>query len=129
MGFSGDDGAWHPVGIGLGQDGAVAGHHMQHIEQLALVFVDALDLHVEQAGRVHADAGGLVDQRGQALLVVGLHGPEFGTEAGVVGMRHQAAQQVQVTPPGAAQGAVDQLGEARVPDNSHIVISIIEPSG
>ena len=51
-GLAGEDhGARHPVGVGLGQDGQVARHHVQQVEQLALVFVDALDLHVEQAVR------------------------------------------------------------------------------
>ena len=87
---------------------------MQHVHQLALVLMDALDLHIKQAGRVDADAGGLVDQRGQALLVVRFDRTKFGAEPRVVGFGHQAAQQVQVTPPGGTQRAVDQLGEAGV---------------
>jgi hypothetical protein len=39
------------------QDGVVARDDVQHVEQLALVFVDALDLHVEQAVGSTNDAG------------------------------------------------------------------------
>ena len=45
---------------------------MQHIEQLALVLVHALDLHVEQAVGVDDDAGLLGNAFGQAPLVLRL---------------------------------------------------------
>jgi hypothetical protein len=35
-------------------DAVVEGDHMQHVEQLALVFVDALDLDVEQGVGIDA---------------------------------------------------------------------------
>ena len=38
------------------QDGVVVGNHMQHVQQLPLVFVNTLDLHVEQAVGVERDA-------------------------------------------------------------------------
>jgi hypothetical protein len=46
----------------IGHDGLVARDHVQHVQQLALVLVDALDLHVEQAGRIDRDAQFAGDQ-------------------------------------------------------------------
>ena len=56
-----DHRAWHPRSavdaVRMDQHRLVAGHDVQHVEQLALVFVDPLDLHVEQARRIDAHAG------------------------------------------------------------------------
>ena len=46
--------ARHEVDRRIGADGVVARDRLENVEQLALVFVDALDLHVEQ--RVGIDA-------------------------------------------------------------------------
>jgi hypothetical protein len=51
---------------------------VQHVEQLPLVFVDALDLHVEQRGRVDRHAGDARQVVGQAPLVGGLDAGEGG---------------------------------------------------
>ena len=57
----------------------------KHVEQLALVFVDALDLHVEQRGRIDCDADALEDQSRQPRLVGALDRREALLEFGVVG--------------------------------------------
>ena len=64
-----DHRAWHPIGARVGQHGLVARHDMQQVEQLALVFVDALDLHVKKACGVHRHTRAGQDVLGQALLV------------------------------------------------------------
>jgi len=109
-----DHRARHPVGRGVGQHGLVARHHLQHVEQLALVFVDALDLHVEQAGRVDHHARGSRDVRGQARLVGMLDGEEGVAEILALGVRRQARELVERQPPAAADAAVDQGRQARV---------------
>jgi hypothetical protein len=54
------------------QDAVVARHHVQHVEQLALVFVDALDLHVEHRVGVERRSHVLLDPVGQPQLVLAL---------------------------------------------------------
>ena len=64
---------------------------MQDIEQLALVFVDALDLHVEQRIGIEVDAAVGLDQGGQALLVGLLDCvPALARNAGIVGIAARA---------------------------------------
>ena len=58
---------------------------MQNIEQLAFVFVDALDLHVEQRARVHPHIHAVEDQFRQTFLVGALGGGEALLKSGVVG--------------------------------------------
>ena len=53
----------------LGLDRLVEGDGLEDVEELALVFVDALDLHVEQGGRIDADLEPLGDQPRQGFLV------------------------------------------------------------
>ena len=114
-GLAGEDhGARHPVALRVGQDVLVARHHVQQVEQLPLVFVDALDLHVEQAVRIDLQADGRGNVLGQALLVGQLDGEEFVAERGVFGQRPQPAQLVQVEPPAVADVAVDQPAQPRV---------------
>ena len=104
----------HPVGARVGQDGLVAGDHVQHIEQLPLVFVHALHVHVEHGIGVERDAQLLLHVGRQALLVGALDGAEAGHEAAVVLVVAQAVQQFELAPPVGAEALVDQRGEARV---------------
>ena len=87
---------------------------VQHVEQLALVFVDALDLDVEQACRVDRDAGrALRCSSARRSLLRMLDGGELG-----VGSRRrrrrraQLLQLIEVVPPAAA----DALGRAARPE-------------
>ena len=86
-GFARED--FHPRDVVLGRVGAdvaVGGDDLQDVEQLAFVFVDALDLDVEHGvgvgGEVElaADEGGERDLLGTALVA------EPGPEGGVVGV-------------------------------------------
>ena len=55
-GLAGEDlHARRPVPFRVRADLIVQRHRLDEIEQLALVFVDALDLHVEQGVRIDAD--------------------------------------------------------------------------
>ena len=60
----------HPVGLRLGANRLVQRHGVQQVEQLALVLVDPLDLHVEQRRRVDRNPQALVNQIGQGLFAV-----------------------------------------------------------
>ena len=56
------------LGVGVGFDAVVQRHDVQHVEMLALVLVDTLDLHVEQRFRIDRDAGRAPHVGGQILL-------------------------------------------------------------
>ena len=55
----------------------------EHVEQLAFVFVDALDVHVEQRRRFDAHTCQLVHALGQSQLVMRPRFPETPDESGV----------------------------------------------
>ena len=57
----------HAIGLAV-LDPQVLGDHLQGVEVLALVFVDALHLHVEQAGGIHEHTCIPVDVGGQLAL-------------------------------------------------------------
>ena len=109
-----DDGARDPVGLRVGQDRLVAGDDMQQVEQLALVFVDAFDLHVEQARRIHLYAGAARDECREPILVGLFDCPEAALESGLMLVGEQALQASQIPAPVAAQRRVDQPGESRI---------------
>ena len=59
------------------------------VQELALVLVNPLDLHVEERGGIDFDSEVTLDRRRQTLLVPLLDGGEFLAEASVVGQREQ----------------------------------------
>ncbi len=90
--------------------------HVQHVEQLALVLVDALDLHVEQGVDREFDATLLPHEPGQPLLVVLLRlvpglverlFPRFGTGLEFFDLG-------QVADPAIADPAADERAHVRV---------------
>jgi hypothetical protein len=62
---------------------------VQQVQQLALVLVDALDLHVEQARRVDRHAGGRLDVGRQPRLLSSLTAMKRGAKLGLVGSATQ----------------------------------------
>ncbi len=60
-------------------------HGFQDVEQLPLVFMDALDLDVEQRSRIDLDVETLADQPRQCDLVVMLDAAELLLERAVAG--------------------------------------------
>jgi hypothetical protein len=109
-----DHRARHPVGLRVRQNLVVACDHVQHVEQLALVLVHALDLHVEQAVRIDLNREFTQDVVGQAALVLLLGQAHGIVERGFVGQLAQPDQLVQVAPPVRADAVVDQLGQGPV---------------
>ena len=86
----------------------------QHMQQLAFVFVDALHLHVEKRGGVHADARALDDQRGEALLAGVLNCQELALRIGFPGELFKGAQFREIPMPAVADALRNPAAEARV---------------
>ncbi|KAF5040732.1 hypothetical protein DSECCO2_530350 [anaerobic digester metagenome] len=103
-----------------GRDIAVLGQaqvvvdDVHDVEELALVFVDALGLDVEDGVRGEDDARGPGDETGQVFLVGAFDGHEFLAERGVFGQGDEFLEPVEVLDPGVADGLGDERGQARV---------------
>ena len=94
-----DEGARRHRQLGILLEPAVERDDVQHVQMLALVFVDALDLDVEQPGGIELNAGMRADVGGEALLVGQLDRAPVAAERGVIGMRLELAQRSQVRQP------------------------------
>mmetsp|Transcript_12733 Transcript_12733/g.53542 ORF Transcript_12733/g.53542 Transcript_12733/m.53542 type:complete len:680 (+) Transcript_12733:784-2823(+) len=93
----------------------VAVYQRQDVQQLPLVLVDALDLHVEERALRRGDAAALLEQRRQARLVCLLGRPPLLAERLVVDVLAQPGEQVEVRGPhGGAQRLGDGVGERGV---------------
>ena len=73
--------ARHPVGIQVFQDAVVAVDDLQDVQQLSLVFVDALDLDVKECVRADFDAQFAVDPFGESAFVFVFDGWSDGANA------------------------------------------------
>ena len=89
-------------------------HDVQHHEQLALVGVDSLDVHVEERVGVDVDAHGVLNEAGELDLVGPLDVEKLPLKGRVAGVRLQPAQRLEVREPAPSHPAVDQLGELGV---------------
>ena len=103
----------HAAGLAV-LDPQVLGDHLQSIEVLALVLVDALHLNVEQGGGIHQHAGVAVDVTGQLALHRQLGVTPVLQEAMVVLAFLQLAQVLHVGDPVLTDVLVKQGGELRV---------------
>ena len=77
----------------------VARHDVQQVEQLPLVLVDALDLHVEQRVHVEVDADAALHLGVETTLVGQLDLAELAPEPGVVRQPAQALEFLEVVLP------------------------------
>ncbi|MNP37897.1 hypothetical protein D3C76_1313730 [compost metagenome] len=82
----------YPVGAGVVAYGLIKRHGVQQVEQLALVLVDALDLHIEQRFGVHRDTNAVLDDAGQRALAVQALSSELLAETRLIGKGHKASQ-------------------------------------
>ena len=73
-------------------DAEIVMHHPQHIQQLPLVLVDALDLHVKHGARIGADPGFIADDARQFQLILHLDFGKTRLEGGIVCQRFELAQ-------------------------------------
>ena len=92
----------------------VALHHLQRRQMLALVFVDALYLHVEQGSGVHHHAELVLDVQRQALL--GLQPGRLPAlqKTGVAQEGLKLLQLGEIPPPALADGAIEQGAQGAV---------------
>ena len=94
---------------------AVVEHEdVQRVEQLALVLMQTLDLHVEHHRRIQLDALMAVNPAAEALLVFLLDCGKLFDKGCVVRKRQQLFQLIKVFAPALADGFIHQLGERRV---------------
>ena len=113
-------------------DAQVIVNHVHHVQQLALVFVDALDLHVEDGVGIDHDSGLVADGAGQLQLVLALDLLERGAKFRIFGPRLQVAQTAQVGDPLLlVEGVADQVGQPGIglhqpAPRSHAVGLVIE---
>ncbi len=87
-------------------------HRVQHVQELPLVFVNALDLHVEQRAGIHVQPGLGFQLAGEPDLVGELHGAPFLLERRVVGKCLQLLEFVEVSGPAVADPFRDQFRQA-----------------
>ena len=97
-------GARHRIRVRIGAQPVIARHDVQQVQQLPLVLVDALHLHVEQRVDVDVLADAPLHFGGEPSLVVELDVTELATEAGIVGGPAQALEFFEVIFPGVARG-------------------------
>ena len=87
---------------------------LEDVQELALVFVDALDLDVEHRLRRDADALRPLQPVDQPRLVGLLDGAEPVAEARIVGQGREAFQPLEIADPALAHRLGDQAAEPRV---------------
>ena len=100
--------AWRQVGLGLVEQAVIPHDHLQNVQQLSLVLVQALDLHVEQRVGRHFDGEPSLDPLGQPLLVSTLDGAKLLLKLGVIGVFLQLAQLPKVANPAVANALRDR---------------------
>ena len=113
--FSGkDDHTRQHIGLRIAQDALVARNHMQYIQKLTLVFVDALDLHIK-----HGVYRQLQPQVGlhpvcQPLLVGAFDILQRFDQSRLMRQRCQTTELGQVTPPAGANIFVKHPRQCRI---------------
>ena len=95
-------------------EAAIKVDDMQHIEQLAFVFMDTLDLHIEHGIGIEDNAAASFDQRPQPQLVRLLDCCPTRPKRLIVGMRRKCLQSLQLDLPAIANRFRNQTGQLRV---------------
>ena len=95
-------------------DAVVQHEDVQRVEQLALILVQALHLHVEH--RIRIDLHALLARQpvGKACLVLALDAGELLAESGVVAQRQDVLDLLDVVTPAVADALIQQRGQARI---------------
>ena len=88
---------------GSSQDPNVARHHVEEVQELALVLVNALDLHVEQ--RIDSDlhAGAPPHLLGEPQLVGALDAAEMAAKFRILRRSDQPSDLLEIVLPGGAE--------------------------
>jgi len=118
----------------IGENGLIARHHVQQVQQLAFVFVDALDLHIEQAGRVQHHAQLAPHPVRQRLLVGMLDGKKSLLRIGIAGQCTQRGQLTQIASPSRADPRVEKIRQRRIglrqpATRCHAIGDVVEARG
>jgi len=106
--------ARHPVPLGMAADLVVERHRLDQVKQLALVFMDTLDLHVEHRVGIEANAHRLLDVVRQRHFVGALHFGDALTQHGIAGHRIEIAQLGRVIEEGIADRILDRRGQTGI---------------
>ena len=113
--FTGEDeDARHPFTMRVFQDLVVAADDVQHVQELPLVFVDALDLYVKEGFGVHFDAEFVFDVLSEAAFVFEFDATDFGAEGGIFFERVEFCQLLKVAAPVFTDVTVKHLRKAGV---------------
>ena len=103
-----------PRAVRTGLDRLVQRHGLDKIEQLALVFVDALDVHVEQSIRIDLEPDTSLDFGSKSDLVGMLGRREPVPKAAVVRQRRNRSDVFQIPHPFAANRFSQQRPQGRI---------------
>ncbi|KAF1853432.1 hypothetical protein Lal_00041062 [Lupinus albus] len=106
--------AGRPVPVRLGLDRLIERHRLEDIEQLALVLVDALHLHIEERVGIDVDSRPVGDDSRQGFLALPAHGPVARHEARILREPIEAGEQFGIVEDALAQGLDGEAGEARI---------------
>ena len=106
--------ARHPVAFGVRADLVIERHRLDDVEQLPLIFMDALDLDVEHRRRVDPRIQPLAQKVGQRRLVRPLYRDEFLLKRRVVGKGIEVAQRFGIVQKRLADRLANKAGQSRI---------------
>ena len=111
-GFGGEDeDAWGDIEMGRLEQAPIEGENVEEIEVLPFVFVEPLNLDIEEGGWVDGDVAVLLDQAGEADLVGMFDSHEFLLKLGIIGKGFEVAELIEVPFPAVTDRAGDQVTE------------------
>ena len=105
--------ARHPILVRLGAHRVIERDRLEYVQELALVFVDALDLDVEHRSRVDLHSGLFRDHGGEPLLVGAFHGEETFLESGIVGEWGKPGKLLDIVQDALAEHLGQERGQTR----------------
>ena len=109
-----DEDAWGERFLGILENAAVEGQNVEQIQVLTLVFVQALDLDVEEGRGIDLNAALFLNDLGEEFLVLVFDRHEFLAELGVFGEGFEFAKLVEIAFPSASDAGGDEVGELGV---------------
>ena len=102
------------VVVGILKDPPIESQDVKEIEVLALVFVQALDLHIEEGGGIHNYATLLLDDAGEVDLIGMFDLHELALELRILCQGLQGMQFVEITLPTASDSGGDESCQTRI---------------
>ena len=109
-----DERAGRGITMASGLEAYVLSNHLQDVQMLALVLMDAFDLHVEHRLRIHRNPRALPHERLEFGFVRLLHLPPLFAEACILCQRLEPCELLEVGYPLLANRIADECGEPRV---------------